>query len=291
MRTHLPPAVHREPFPTEADRRQCLRAVRFTVLIMASLMTLGTGVGSFWTVQARARREAPVAAGPMLPVAAVTNGRNIFMTTCAACHNQDGKGMPGSGKDLTASAFVASTANKALREFLAVGRPNVKPVGMPARGGNGALTDADLADAVAYIRGLQDPRRMPELPAYVFTVAAATESEKAAALAAAGGDAELAEFIAHGSKIFAGTCVACHGKDARGLPQKGKNLVSSEFCRKSTEDDLLAFIKKGRDPSDPANTTGVGMPPKGGNPALSEDDILDVISYVRSLQAAADKTQ
>jgi cytochrome c5 len=29
------------------------------------------------------------------------------------------------------------------------------------------------------------------------------------------------------------------------------------------------------------------MPAKGGNPALSDDDILDVIAYLRSLQSSA----
>jgi hypothetical protein len=28
------------------------------------------------------------------------------------------------------------------------------------------------------------------------------------------------------------------------------------------------------------------MPAKGGNPALSEDDLLDIISYLRTLQPA-----
>ena len=84
-----------------------------------------------------------------------------------------------------------------------------------------------------------------------------------------------------------GTCSACHGRDARGLPKLGKDLVHSDFCRKLDDDALLAFVKRGRDPSDPLNTTQVAMPPKGGNPALSDDDLLDVISYVRSLQKQA----
>ena len=49
------------------------------------------------------------------------------------------------------------------------------------------------------------------------------------------------------------------------------------------DDDALAFVKKGRSTSDPLNTTKVDMPPKGGNPALSDDDVLDIISYLRFL--------
>jgi disulfide bond formation protein DsbB len=43
-------------------------------------------------------------------------------------------------------------------------------------------------------------------------------------------------------------------------------------------------LKKGRPASDPANTTKVDMPPKGGNPALTDQDLADIVTYVRSLQ-------
>jgi disulfide bond formation protein DsbB len=80
------------------------------------------------------------------------------------------------------------------------------------------------------------------------------------------------------------TCVACHGAGAVGVAGLGKPLVNNAFVQSQDDDALLAFIQKGRDPSDPMNTTGVGMPAKGGNPALSEDDILDIIAYLRTLQ-------
>lgn len=46
---------------------------------------------------------------------------------------------------------------------------------------------------------------------------------------------------------------------------------------------MVAFLKVGRDPSDPLNTTGVAMPPKGGNPALSDQDLLDIVAFVRTI--------
>ena len=46
----------------------------------------------------------------------------------------------------------------------------------------------------------------------------------------------------------------------------------------------MAFVKTGRPASDPLNTTGVDMPPKGGNPAMTDQQIMDVIAYMRSLQ-------
>lgn len=296
------------PFDTEDDlwqrpegngTRETLKAV-LIALVMIAPIALGGGqiIRSDMAERARlAKAEAELQlaherlvegpAGAILAAEAAAHGRDLFLVTCAACHAADGTGVAGLGKDLTQSDFVASLDDAGLHAFLVTGRPGAKPLPMPPKGGNPDLTDDDLADVVAFLRGMQDKRRMPALPEPVAIAAAEpTEDDKAKALAAAGGDEELAEYIAFGSKIYATSCVACHGKDAKGLPGNGKDLVNSAFCKSLNDDDLLAFLKKGRDPSDPANTTGVGMPPKGGNPALSDDDLLDVIAYLRSLQTA-----
>jgi disulfide bond formation protein DsbB len=87
-----------------------------------------------------------------------------------------------------------------------------------------------------------------------------------------------------GAEKFASTCVACHGPDATGVTGLGKDLTTSEYVKGRSDADLLAFVKTGRSASDPANTTGVDMPPKGGNPALTDQDLADIIAYVRTLQ-------
>jgi mono/diheme cytochrome c family protein len=93
-----------------------------------------------------------------------------------------------------------------------------------------------------------------------------------------GGDATA------GKTAFDGTCTACHGPDAKGLPNLGKDLTTSDFVSGQSDQDLLAFVKQGRSVGDPANTTGVDMPPKGGNPALTDQQILDIIAYLRTLE-------
>ena len=92
------------------------------------------------------------------------------------------------------------------------------------------------------------------------------------------------EQIAAGQKVFLGTCATCHGKDANGLPRLGKGLHYNEFVKSKSDEEMIAFIKVGRPAADPLNTTGVDMPPKGGNPALTDQNIADVIAFVRSLQ-------
>lgn len=279
-----------------------LKAVAIAVVIALPMLGVGgTCVYSDWSekeqakVAAAGRREShqkllAAAPGPMLDLPLATHGRDLFVDACSACHRPDGTGVPGLGKDLTKSWFVASLNDAELVKFVETGRPATDPenttkVPMLPKGGRADLSREDVRSIVTFVRGLQDARRMPTLPSYVPpAVGAVTADDKAKALAAAGGDAELAEYIAHGTKVYASTCIACHGKDGAGMQGNGKPLVTSEFVKSLNDDALLAFIKKGRDPGDPKNTTGVGMPPKGGNPALNDDDLLDVIAYVRSIQ-------
>jgi disulfide bond formation protein DsbB len=89
-----------------------------------------------------------------------------------------------------------------------------------------------------------------------------------------------------GEELFKSTCAACHGPDARGLPNLGKNLTTSQFVDDRTSDQLVEFLKVGRPSGDPLNTTGVAMPPKGGNPALTDAQLRAIAQYVKGLPQA-----
>lgn len=89
-----------------------------------------------------------------------------------------------------------------------------------------------------------------------------------------------------GSRLYSTTCTACHGSDAKGILGLGKTLVDSPFVNKLNDDDLVAFLNVGRPASDPENTTKVGMPAKGGNPSLTDDDMHAIVDYIRSLNGA-----
>ncbi len=95
---------------------------------------------------------------------------------------------------------------------------------------------------------------------------------------AGGGDA-----VAHGEELFSATCAACHGADATGIAGLGPSMVDNTFIDGLSDDELLAFLIEGRPADHPDNTTGIAMPPKGGNPALSDDDLNDLIAYLRDL--------
>ena len=87
-----------------------------------------------------------------------------------------------------------------------------------------------------------------------------------------------------GEVKFNEVCITCHGPGGVGVDGLGKPFTTSEFIKSNNDSDLLAFVKTGRPIGDPLNTTGVDMPPKGGNPALNDEQILDIIAYIRTLQ-------
>lgn len=88
---------------------------------------------------------------------------------------------------------------------------------------------------------------------------------------------------ARGEELFNQVCIACHGEGGQGIEGLGKPFTTSEFLLTVNDQELLEFIKTGRPVGHPDNTTGVDMPPKGGNPALTDEDILDIIAYIRTL--------
>jgi mono/diheme cytochrome c family protein len=91
------------------------------------------------------------------------------------------------------------------------------------------------------------------------------------------------EDVAEGGELFASTCSACHGADAKGLPNLGKDLTTSEFVRDNPDETLLTLLKEGRPSGHELNTTGVDMPPRGGNTSLTDDDLLKIVAYIRSI--------
>jgi disulfide bond formation protein DsbB len=88
-----------------------------------------------------------------------------------------------------------------------------------------------------------------------------------------------------GQRLFTKNCSACHGPAGEGVQGLGKALTTSEFVAGKTDEELVAFIKVGRDPKDPLNTTGIRMYPKGGNPDLTDADLFDIVAHIRNINS------
>jgi mono/diheme cytochrome c family protein len=91
----------------------------------------------------------------------------------------------------------------------------------------------------------------------------------------------LSGFPHIGEGLYRSNCASCHGLDLQGVIGIGKSLIGSEFVASQTDAELQAFIIEGRRVWDTANTTGVEMPARGGNPALSGEQIRLIVEYIR----------
>ena len=77
--------------------------------------------------------------------------------------------------------------------------------------------------------------------------------------------------------------------DATGISGLGKNLVTSTFVHNLSDAELHQFIVTGRPVTDPLNTTGIMMPPMGGNPNFDDAQIDLIVAYIRSRQAEGEQ--
>ena len=97
--------------------------------------------------------ETPSTTGVLAP------GEEVYAITCAPCHGEDGRGVPGLGSSLIGGEFAEGSDDDARRAIIegedATDPRNVTGVAMPPLGGNPRITDAQVEDVIAYLRGLQ----------------------------------------------------------------------------------------------------------------------------------------
>lgn len=148
-----------------------------------------------------------------------------------------------------------------------------------------AQTDTSAADSAPGDTAAVEPTPAEEEP---VAEAGPTEAQPVEGVAAAHYDPAQ---VAEGQRIYMANCFACHGMDARGIPGLGKDLIVSEFMDGLTDEELVDFVIAGRQPWEEGNTTGVSMPPRGGNPMVTDDQIMAVVAYLRTASAEFDAAQ
>jgi mono/diheme cytochrome c family protein len=266
-------ATHPDPYRWSSLGFMTVLGTTLPVLITMIAMTAGgAGEGG----------RGPIGDGRDGDAGRVAAGARVYQTSCTVCHGPNAEGVPMLGKPLRNSGFVQTQTDEALFALVAEGRAPTDPsnttgVLMPPRGAQG-LSDDQIRDAVSYLRSIQDPSA-PHAPVAGWV---RTPSEGGAPPVTA---IQLTDHP--GYDLFVASCTACHGQGAEGMEGLGLPLTTSGFVRGKSDKELIDFIKSGRPSWDEGNTTGIDMPPKGGNPAITDEQLQSIVAYIRALQKQA----
>lgn len=194
---------------------------------------------------------------------AAPHGDALFAANCAPCHGDQGGG--GVGVPLSLPSFLENVDDEFLRQTIRLGRPGRV---MPAFA---ALSDAQVDAIVAFIRGWSG-KPSPQFP---------HDRVK--------GDA------AKGKTLYAGYCAACHGANGEGgmgtgvtfsrhrdLPIIAPALNNRGFLSAASDGMIRHTLLYGREGTPMRSFLVQG---------LSEQDIDDLVSYVRSFDGRPADTQ
>ncbi len=136
------------------------------------------------------------------------------------------------------------------------------------------------------------PRRTPWLPvggtigtvALAFVLLFLVDPTRVSASNFPAVEATAPLSAANGAQLYADACATCHGVDLAGVSGLGNALANNEFVATHSNDELLAMIRAGRAADDPANELGVAMPPSGGRPGWSDEQLLAIIDFIQEWQ-------
>ena len=190
------------------------------------------------------------------PLNAQPNGKQLYTTHCSACHGDNGDG--GVGVPLSLPDFQYGITNDYLRKTIRLGRPGRI---MPAFS---TLSDKEVTAIIKHIRGWA--------PGKPFKYSDKTIN----------GD------LKHGKQLYLQNCSVCHGVQGEGgkgtgvtfsrpreLPIIAPALNNPGFLASAPDMMIKTVLMNGRE-----GTPMLSFLKHG----LSENDINDVVSYVRSFE-------
>ncbi|RMG55467.1 MAG: DUF302 domain-containing protein [Gammaproteobacteria bacterium] len=200
---------------------------------------------------------------PAASLQAAPDGEQLFRDHCMVCHGVDGQG--GVGVPLALRSFQDTVDDRFLFNTIRYGRPGRV---MPSFY---YLSDAQVNALVDYIRHWNDGKR-PEFP-----------------------DTPVKGDPKHGAQLFKQHCAACHGENGQGghgtgvtlsrprdLPIIPPALNNEGFLKAASDQMIRETLRKGRKGTPMVSFLGRG---------LSEQDIDDIVAYVRSFEKSPHRKQ
>lgn len=84
--------------------------------------------------------------------------------------------------------------------------------------------------------------------------------------------------VSRGKAIYEASCLVCHGADGTGAMPGVSDLTAADGPLSKSDDVLFRSLVTGIN----SRGSSIAMPPRGGNPKLTDDDLRVVVQYLRS---------
>jgi len=216
------------------------------------------------------------------------SGQEVYDAVCTSCHAAGALGAPKFDNKGDWGARIAQGYDTLVKHAIEGIRQ------MPPRGGDGDLSDVEVARAVAYMANSGGASfTAPEAAAPAVTAdaeapapaeaaapaaaAAPTEAAAAAPVAvavpAAAAPAKVAAVAkadpAKGKAVYTANCAVCHAAGVAGAPKLNDKAAWAPRLGQGF-DGLYKSALNGKN----------AMPAKGGNPALPEADLANAVAYM-----------
>ncbi|MEI9412231.1 cytochrome-c oxidase, cbb3-type subunit III [Mesorhizobium salmacidum] len=197
-----------------------------------------------YVVAVQSKSVSEILADDTLREFAVAAGGAAFKVNCTQCHGsgaQGSKGFPNLNDD----------------DWLWGGTPD--QIQQTVTHGIRFLTDSDT--------------RVSEMPAFADVLTPEQIDQVSTFVASLSGTVQRPDLVAPGAKVFAETCVACHGENAKGSREVGgPNLTDAIWLYGSGESAIAAQVRAPRQ----------GVMPAWGS-RLGETKVKELAVYVHSL--------
>lgn len=175
------------------------------------------------------------------------SGQEVYDASCTACHAAGALGAPKFDNKGDWGPRIGKGYDTLIKHAIEGFNQ------MPARGGNGDLSDVEVARAVAYLANSSGASFK------------APEAEAAAPAAATSSKPDPAK----GKLVYETSCAVCHTSGVAGAPKVGDKAAWS------------ARISQGLETLHNNALNGIrGMPAKGGNASLPDADLMNAVGYL-----------
>ena len=250
------------------------------------------------TTAAMPAASAPAAGGYAYDAA---KGKAAFDSTCAACHQASGEGVPGAFPPLKGNAAVENADPTAQLDTILHGRSGTVIGGQKYSGVMpefaSQLSDADVADIANYERSAWGNNGKPVTPDEVAAIRAGktlgaagsapagSAPPSAPASSAAPASAAVATGYAYdaakGKALFDSTCAACHQATGEGVPGAFPPLKGNAAVDNADPALHLHTILHGAQGVTIGGVAYAGAMPEFGS-QLNDEDVANIANYERS---------